>query len=99
DRNRSHWSTSKTPSYTKSVSWQHHRLIRLRKKHPQWCEASIQWKDVEHPTVIAYQRDNITFFLNNSEDTANFIYDGRSMEISGFSYEIEGLPAADLYDF
>ncbi|OSC11525.1 hypothetical protein, partial [Escherichia coli] len=21
-----HWSTSKTPSYTKSVSWQHHQL-------------------------------------------------------------------------
>ncbi|MEH4016677.1 YtcA family lipoprotein, partial [Escherichia fergusonii] len=29
DRNRSHWSTSKTPSYTKSVSWQHHRLFCL----------------------------------------------------------------------
>ncbi|MCM2923029.1 hypothetical protein, partial [Escherichia coli] len=28
DRNRSHWSTSKTPSYTKSVSWQHHQSIR-----------------------------------------------------------------------
>ncbi len=27
DRNRSHWSTSKTPSYTKSVSWQHHQLL------------------------------------------------------------------------
>ncbi|MDT1169775.1 hypothetical protein RNO76_10245, partial [Escherichia coli] len=27
DRNRSHWSTSKTPSYTKSVSWQHHLKI------------------------------------------------------------------------
>ncbi|WP_213058027.1 hypothetical protein, partial [Escherichia coli] len=27
DRNRSHWSTSKTPSYTKSVSWQHHRAV------------------------------------------------------------------------
>ncbi|RCA55308.1 transposase, partial [Escherichia coli] len=27
DRNRSHWSTSKTPSYTKSVSWQHHRAF------------------------------------------------------------------------
>ncbi|MCV8208563.1 hypothetical protein ODR11_15710, partial [Escherichia coli] len=27
DRNRSHWSTSKTPSYTKSVSWQHHRNL------------------------------------------------------------------------
>ncbi|RCP30680.1 transposase, partial [Escherichia coli] len=31
DRNRSHWSTSKTPSYTKSVSWQHHPLaIRIK---------------------------------------------------------------------
>ncbi|MDV1863491.1 hypothetical protein RZR70_23925, partial [Escherichia coli] len=29
DRNRSHWSTSKTPSYTKSVSWQHHPLPEL----------------------------------------------------------------------
>ncbi|MGC9695617.1 phosphatidate cytidylyltransferase, partial [Escherichia coli] len=29
DRNRSHWSTSKTPSYTKSVSWQHHLLIGI----------------------------------------------------------------------
>ncbi|PPW17771.1 transposase, partial [Escherichia coli] len=30
---RSHWSTSKTPSYTKSVSWQHHpyRLSDLSK--------------------------------------------------------------------
>ncbi|WP_244579459.1 helix-turn-helix transcriptional regulator, partial [Escherichia coli] len=28
DRNRNHWSTSKTPSYTKSVSWQHHRFLR-----------------------------------------------------------------------
>ncbi|MQI79856.1 hypothetical protein EI001_17050, partial [Escherichia coli] len=27
DRNRSHWSTSKTPSYTKSVSWHHHQAI------------------------------------------------------------------------
>ncbi|TYE98272.1 transposase, partial [Escherichia coli] len=30
DRNRSHWSTSKTPSYTKSVSWQHHPLAEMR---------------------------------------------------------------------
>ncbi|WP_247142937.1 hypothetical protein, partial [Escherichia coli] len=28
DRNRSHWSTSKTPSYTKSVSWQHHHKLQ-----------------------------------------------------------------------
>ncbi|MCK2393139.1 hypothetical protein MZD89_24020, partial [Escherichia coli] len=30
DRNRSHWSTSKTPSYTKSVSWQHHQSQEVR---------------------------------------------------------------------
>ncbi|MGY0281385.1 DUF535 family protein, partial [Klebsiella michiganensis] len=30
DRNRSHWSTSKTPSYTKSVSWQHHPCIDVK---------------------------------------------------------------------
>ncbi|HGW2837637.1 TPA: PIG-L deacetylase family protein, partial [Escherichia coli] len=29
DRNRSHWSTSKTPSYTKSVSWQHHPDVEI----------------------------------------------------------------------
>ncbi|MCM6993599.1 hypothetical protein M8N35_10695, partial [Enterobacter roggenkampii] len=29
DRNRSHWRTSKTPSYTKSVSW-HHYLHELK---------------------------------------------------------------------
>ncbi|MEO3109541.1 hypothetical protein ABHC23_22400, partial [Escherichia coli] len=29
DRNRSHWSTSKTPSYTKSVSWQHHLFLAM----------------------------------------------------------------------
>ncbi|MEA0477604.1 hypothetical protein SM963_11455, partial [Escherichia coli] len=31
DRNRSHWSTSKTPSYTKSVSWQHHPRLNANK--------------------------------------------------------------------
>ncbi|MCV5511241.1 hypothetical protein OFN04_18440, partial [Escherichia coli] len=37
DRNRSHWSTSKTPSYTKSVSWQHHltTLIYLQIPVPE----------------------------------------------------------------
>ncbi|RCQ30886.1 transposase, partial [Escherichia coli] len=32
DRNRSHWSTSKTPSYTKSVSWQHHLKKQFLRK-------------------------------------------------------------------
>ncbi|MCU9929480.1 hypothetical protein, partial [Escherichia coli] len=35
DRNRSHWSTSKTPSYTKSVSWQHHPEIQVHNQYKQ----------------------------------------------------------------
>ncbi|HFV6911296.1 TPA: hypothetical protein ACH90R_003593, partial [Escherichia coli] len=34
DRNRSHWSTSKTPSYTKSVSWQHHPKTEIFPSFP-----------------------------------------------------------------
>ncbi|MDR9973546.1 hypothetical protein QYE92_10010, partial [Enterobacter cloacae subsp. cloacae] len=36
DRNRSHWSTSKTPSYTKSVSWQHHQKPAIRFRSRFW---------------------------------------------------------------
>ncbi|MDU9731868.1 hypothetical protein, partial [Escherichia coli] len=36
--NISHWSTSKTPSYTKSVSWHHHHLMlywsKMKRKMP-----------------------------------------------------------------
>ncbi|MDZ9235123.1 hypothetical protein SNB01_03860, partial [Escherichia coli] len=32
DGNGSHWSTSKTPSYTKSVSWQHHPSYPVHQK-------------------------------------------------------------------
>ena len=32
DRNRSHRSISKTPSYTKSVSWQHHLVVLVLKR-------------------------------------------------------------------
>ncbi|MDZ6641922.1 YhcH/YjgK/YiaL family protein, partial [Escherichia coli] len=35
DRNRSHWSTSKTPSYTKSVSWQHHPTREAAENRPE----------------------------------------------------------------
>ncbi|MCH4669035.1 fimbrial protein, partial [Escherichia coli] len=40
DRNRSHWSTSKTPSYTKSVSWQHHRRQVFANTAPDATKAS-----------------------------------------------------------
>ncbi|WP_221925309.1 hypothetical protein, partial [Enterobacter hormaechei] len=39
DRNRSHWSTSKTPSYTKSVSWQHHQELNAFK---------FDWEEIQN---------------------------------------------------
>ncbi|MFS6889167.1 DUF1870 family protein, partial [Escherichia coli] len=48
DRNRSHWSTSKTPSYTKSVSWQHHpdrvveQLLAMRQQRKKHLHAIIE---------------------------------------------------------
>ncbi|MCR3693461.1 hypothetical protein, partial [Citrobacter freundii] len=53
DRNRSHWSTSKTPSYTKSVSWQHHpnkHLISyiILMLSPVIFSGDINWRLFEH---------------------------------------------------
>ncbi len=36
DGNGSHWSTSKTPSYTKSVSWQHHPQCLIDRVFTHW---------------------------------------------------------------
>ncbi|MCA2171625.1 hypothetical protein VSQ33_17530, partial [Escherichia coli] len=55
DRNRSHWSTSKTPSYTKSVSWQHHlrgNRVKIPKEQDMPCTLQL--------TMIYV---GITFFL------------------------------------
>ncbi|WP_172801720.1 copper resistance protein CopC, partial [Escherichia coli] len=40
-RNRSHWSTSKTPSYTKSVSWQHHPTLDKGQYEVDWTALSV----------------------------------------------------------
>ncbi|MEK8636263.1 GspL/Epsl periplasmic domain-containing protein, partial [Escherichia coli] len=44
DRNRSHWSTSKTPSYTKSVSWQHHPELQLMEANYSQKQKSLTLK-------------------------------------------------------
>ncbi|OKX18446.1 hypothetical protein AWP86_08735 [Escherichia coli] len=49
DGNGSHWSTSKTPSYTKSVSWQHYRTADRNRSHwstsktPSYTK-SVSWQ-------------------------------------------------------
>ncbi|MGT3602998.1 hypothetical protein ACVQH3_16035, partial [Klebsiella pneumoniae] len=57
DRNRSHWSTSKTPSYTKSVSWQHHPILQLQPDREQFIPVMEDyWKT--YPPVYLYYPKN-----------------------------------------
>uniref|UniRef100_UPI000F0A2CE9 DUF2491 family protein n=1 Tax=Escherichia coli TaxID=562 RepID=UPI000F0A2CE9 len=55
------WSTSKTPSYTKSVSWQHHH-----QNHAKW---------EVHNFTMGYQRqvteDTYEYLLLNGEESFN----------------------------
>ncbi|MGC4434584.1 hypothetical protein ACPXBD_09925, partial [Escherichia coli] len=63
DRNRSHWSTSKTPSYTKSVSWQHHQTaegqyaIPFKAKYLKLTDNSVQSGDVLSSLVMRVAQD------------------------------------------
>ncbi|MEA0503977.1 hypothetical protein SNA41_01560, partial [Escherichia coli] len=62
DRNRSHWSTSKTPSYTKSVSWQHHRAYNTPVV-AIYADYKTRWPamaDVSESVVVGQKIDNIS---------------------------------------
>ncbi|MDZ8990007.1 phage tail protein, partial [Escherichia coli] len=64
DRNRSHWSTSKTPSYTKSVSWQH---------HPNGLNHSLRVFTCDFK-VEANERDSFEKFLARHEGYKSFFW-------------------------
>ncbi|MCH7094891.1 hypothetical protein EFK02_21860, partial [Escherichia coli] len=53
DRNRSHWSTSKTPSYTKSVSWQHHRPDTYRISDDLFTKKAMNWRKTICPEGLS----------------------------------------------
>ncbi|MCV5536343.1 hypothetical protein OFN30_12260, partial [Escherichia coli] len=59
DRNRSHWSTSKTPSYTKSVSWQHHQKRENKR---------LTYRTVKNATILRFENDDtitVGAFIND----------------------------------
>ncbi|WP_227505076.1 hypothetical protein, partial [Klebsiella aerogenes] len=72
DRNRSHWSTSKTPSYTKSVSWQHHLLsaafsLKFRQlihENFSYHFHFIEKSDVFFPEAVTAKRKNVYLSLD-----------------------------------
>ncbi|WP_214676047.1 hypothetical protein, partial [Escherichia coli] len=58
DRNRSHWSTSKTPSYTKSVSWHHHLVNKA-----QFIENYPYYRKGQ--TLMPHLPENNAHFVSN----------------------------------
>ncbi|MGU5550213.1 DUF1249 domain-containing protein, partial [Aeromonas hydrophila] len=69
DRNRSHWSTSKTPSYTKSVSWQHHPRLQPRYDYPN---KNMHQRD-EKEQVNLFLADWLKFCLRHGTSLINIL--------------------------
>ncbi|MGT6557372.1 DUF4756 family protein, partial [Escherichia coli] len=67
DRNRSHWSTSKTPSYTKSVSWQHH-LIKAQKFKSAHTE--LRRLEKKRESLIEYFIDELNPISSSKANTS-----------------------------
>ncbi|MDF8525603.1 hypothetical protein OU641_08950, partial [Escherichia coli] len=91
DRNRSHWSTSKTPSYTKSVSWQH---------HPQGADGiqnRLTAQDIAEATIIIHSvavtpEDNERF---ESRDVYEITLQDAIKNAAGIIKEIEEMIASE----
>ncbi|WP_157922518.1 hypothetical protein, partial [Escherichia coli] len=67
DRNRSHWSTSKTPSYTKSVSWQHHQNFSKKNK-TDFEQACKKLLDQTKPDNVYPINTNMGRFITSAEE-------------------------------
>ncbi|OOH71326.1 hypothetical protein BMU01_09595, partial [Escherichia coli] len=60
----SHWSTSKTPSYTKSVSWQHHQQLAEYYLTRGSNNRRDTWSDHIRRTIIKESRPFILDYLH-----------------------------------
>ena len=65
-------------------------LIVLRKNHPQLNEPEMCWKEISHPDVIAYQKGELSFVLNNSDKVVNVDVDGEAVQLTPYGYHISG---------
>ncbi|WP_191968316.1 hypothetical protein [Leclercia adecarboxylata] len=88
DGNGSHWSTSKSPSYTKSVSWQHYQssLLNIQMSAPFMMNSL---KDIEpeikiNPTMFSrFVKVNVKDFPLEKVDSLTSILDSERL-----SYEL-----------
>ncbi|MCK2767229.1 hypothetical protein, partial [Escherichia coli] len=71
DRNRSHWSTSKTPSYTKSVSWHHYPEMALPESY-NYIHKSGTLHEAPSPIIpLNWSKASMTLMLKEMSNLIN----------------------------
>ncbi len=65
-----------------------HKLIKLRKSHPDWNEPKIHWYHLDHPNVIAYARGDTDILINNSGQTVIVEFKGQKIQLSEYDFYI-----------
>ncbi len=102
DRNRSHWSTSKTPSYTKSVSWQHHPVreyvVRLRRLGNHLHEQNISLDPLQDGFLDEILAPWLpTTSTNNYRIALRKYQHYQRQTCTGLVQKSSSLPASDIY--
>ncbi|WP_425306523.1 fimbrial protein, partial [Escherichia coli] len=83
DRNRSHWSTSKTPSYTKSVSWQHHPTDNTGYYKNEGTAENIQIELRDDQDAALKNGDSKTVIVDEITRNAQFPLKARAITVNG----------------
>lgn len=74
-----------------------HKLIFMRKSHPEWNVPEIHWYHLEHPNVIAYSRGNTDILINNSEQVVTVEFKGNELQLSEYGFYISGIKDNDMF--
>ncbi len=66
-------------------------MIELRKSHPEFNQASIEWIPLVDEDCVAYKRGDLRFVLNNSSEAKCMTVEGIEVTLEGFGYHIDGV--------
>ena len=61
-------------------------LIELRKKHPEFNSAVLEWIEVNDDDCIGYKRGPLQFVINNSQQTKQITVNGEALTLTPYGY-------------
>ena len=65
-------------------------LVKLRKKHKSLNDPVLNWLDVQDEHCVAYQRGELTFIINNSDQEKLVDLNGIPYRLAAFGHKILG---------